>query len=271
MPNSPPNVPYQDSSQYETEFNFNTPRPLEETQHIPVLFKTNPNISDSNDNENREHTRFQKRAEKCRDMPDSDEEIQDFQIRRDSNPELESFPHEVRKPAHVSHRPGMDIIDTAITQESDSLNSESDLDSRHRRRRSHKSKHSHFLKKRGIDSEQHEFQNRGEFQPRIETNICFDPLFLSEQTHNVHFQDAKESDDPYLPDVDSQKHFEGDVIDKQHSSNSHFTADYSPPRSQPPVGESDNEYVRVKRVKRDSFDHGVDAYELEPDTHLYVN
>ena len=249
-PQTPPNVPYHDSAKYETEFDLNTPRPVEETQHIPVLLRPNLN-TDANAsivNGDRDYTRFQQRAKKESHISNSDEETENIQCYKGNELDFESNHSKPPRTSNVSQRAGVEIIDTTITQESDTLKSEPGTSDRQRKRRSHKSKHSHFLKKRGIDSDQQEIQSHGEMQPSMETNLNLDPHYLDIQTHHVHFQPANESDfqDLYLPNIDGQKRVDEDVhdIDQHYSSKSHATADYSPPPYPLPVDESENAYVR---------------------------
>ena len=146
-----------------TEFDLNTPRPVEETQHIPAILrhKMNTGANDSISNADRDYTRFQQRANEEFGISYSDKDY------KENEPVPESYHSKIPKTCNVHHGAGIETIDTTITQEPDQQSIEPENGGRHRKRSSHKSKHSDFLKKRGINSDEHDFQAGEQVKPTI--------------------------------------------------------------------------------------------------------
>ena len=202
----------------------------------------NTGANDSIVNVDSDYTRFQQRAKEEFGISYSDKDTENAKDYKENEPEPESYHFEIPQTCNVHHGAGVETIDTTITQEPDPQSIEPENGGRHRKRRSRKSKHSDFLKKRGINSDEQDFQ----VKPSVETNLNLDPPYLDIHTQNVQFQPADETDFQHitLPDTESQTHIDENV---NSSSTNQTTADYSLPPYPSLIDE--NAYdVRKKQV-----------------------
>ena len=149
----PPNVPHQLPSHIETETDLNTPRPIDETQHIPVHHKTD--LGKPHFNEDLVDKRLQN---------SSDEEYSTSHTNKQSH--IEQFPnqtvsdsgttnfHEHSHPRHKRHGEPLDFDSDEINKESDVIRLKNRTDRNPDATHAiPMSRHAHFLKKRGIDSD----------------------------------------------------------------------------------------------------------------------
>ena len=200
----PPNVPHHFPSHIETETDLNTPRPIDEIQHIPVHYKTG--LSKPHFNEDHKDNRHQ---------DSSDEEYSTSHTKKQSH--IEQFPNQTvsdsgttyfHKHSHTrqdSHCESLDFDSDEINKESDMIRLKNRAD--RNPDATHPipmSRHAHFLKKRGIDSDTlspiEDFNQEtlpGETYSYLEGerdggDRCNAHAHSTDHSHHVHFQNETE-------------------------------------------------------------------------------
>lgn len=149
----PPNVPHHLPSHIETETDLNTPRPIEETQHIPIHYKTD--LSKPLFNEGLEHKRLQDNFDEEYSASHSNKQshIEQFYNQTVSDSDTNYF-HEHAHRRKDKNKENLDFGADEINKESDVIRLQNRTD--RNPDATHPipmSRHAHFLKKRGIDSD----------------------------------------------------------------------------------------------------------------------